>query len=259
MADNENQPTVQKETRLSAIYIPMRVMSGMTYTKAEHYSHPVDTQKLTMKLQRLQENGAAEAGEEDEVAPSVDVHFEPVMKLEQLDEIKTFEEDEEALFKMRSKLFRFDKANNEWKERGTGDVKFLKHKETGKIRLLMRREKTHKICANHYVTPEMTLSPNVGSDRSWVWSCLADYSEGEAAAELLAIRFANSENANKFKAQFLEAQKHNIDLDSKSTSKPAEAEPKVEEDKLEEKKEAPKEEAKAEEKKAEEPKKEESA
>lgn len=33
-----------------------------------------------------------------------------------------------------------------------GDVKFLKHKETGKIRVLMRREKTLKICANHYST-----------------------------------------------------------------------------------------------------------
>ena len=72
------------------------------------------------------------------------------MKLEQLNEIKTFEEDEETLFKMRAKLFRFDKVVNEWKERGTGDAKFLKHKQSGKIRLLMRRDKTHKICANHY-------------------------------------------------------------------------------------------------------------
>ena len=38
----------------------------------------------------------------------------------------------------------------EWKERGTGEIKLLKHKETGKIRVLMRRDKTLKICANHY-------------------------------------------------------------------------------------------------------------
>ena len=50
----------------------------------------------------------------------------------------------------REKLFRFDKENTQWKERGTGDVKFLKHREKGKIRLLMRREKTLKVCANHY-------------------------------------------------------------------------------------------------------------
>lgn len=50
----------------------------------------------------------------------------------------------------RAKLFRFDNESKQWKERGTGDVKFLKHKETGKVRLLMRREKTLKLCANHY-------------------------------------------------------------------------------------------------------------
>jgi Ran-binding protein 1 len=47
-------------------------------------------------------------------------------------------------------MYRFDKPANEWKERGTGDVKLLQHKETKKIRVLMRRDKTHKICANHY-------------------------------------------------------------------------------------------------------------
>lgn len=56
------------------------------------------------------------------------------------------------LFCRRAKLFRFASENDppEWKERGTGDVKLLKHKEKGTIRLLMRRDKTLKICANHY-------------------------------------------------------------------------------------------------------------
>jgi RanBP1 domain len=49
----------------------------------------------------------------------------------------------------RAKLFRFDSTSNEWKERGTGDVKLLEHKETKKIRLVMRRDKTLKVCANH--------------------------------------------------------------------------------------------------------------
>lgn len=132
--------------------------------------------------------------EEEEVEPSPEVEFEPVVKLEQLDDIKTFEEDEETMFKIRAKMFRFDKSTNEWKERGTGDVKFLKHKISTKVRLLMRRDKTHKICANHYITSDMTLSMNVGSDRSWVYSALADFSEGEARPELLAIRFANTES-----------------------------------------------------------------
>jgi Ran-binding protein 1 len=64
-------------------------------------------------------------------------------------EVKTLEENEEILFKMRAKLFRFDKPLSQWKERGTGEVKLLKHFETNKIRILMRRDKTHKLCANH--------------------------------------------------------------------------------------------------------------
>ena len=63
---------------------------------------------------------------------------------------KTNEELEEQTFKMRAKLFKFDRESREWKERGTGDVKLLKHKENGKTRLVMRRDKTLKVCANHY-------------------------------------------------------------------------------------------------------------
>ena len=68
-------------------------------------------------------------------------------------ETKTNEELEEQTFKMRAKLFKFDKDSREWKERGTGDVRLLKHKENLKTRLVMRRDKTLKVCANHYGSP----------------------------------------------------------------------------------------------------------
>ena len=48
------------------------------------------------------------------------------------------------------------------------------------------------------VVPDMKLSPNVGSDRSWVWNAAADVSEGEPEAQTLAIRFANSESKLKY-------------------------------------------------------------
>lgn len=95
---------------------------------------------------------------------------------------------------MRAKLFRFDSESNEWKERGTGDVRLLKHKESGKVRLVMRRDKTLKVCANHYVLPSMKLQPNIASERSWVYNVSADVSDGEPTAETLAIRFANAES-----------------------------------------------------------------
>src|ERR1700724_471342 len=107
----------------------------------------------------------------------------------------------------RAKLFRFAKESNEWKERGTGDVKFLKHKHTSKTRIVMRRDQTLKVCANHYstptpltrhllnlVTPDMKLKENIGSDRSWVYTATADVSEGVPTVETLAIRFGNSES-----------------------------------------------------------------
>jgi len=136
-------------------------------------------------------------------------HYEPVIKLTEQVESKTHEEDEDALFKMRAKLFRFDISNSEWKERGTGEVRLLAHKESKKVRLVMRRDKTLKVCANHFVTSDMRLQPNIGSDRSWVWKVAADVSDGEPVAETLAIRFANAENANQFKVSFEDAQKIN--------------------------------------------------
>lgn len=93
---------------------------------------------------------AAEKGEEDEAPESEDVHFEPVIHLTEKVETKTNEESEEQVFKMRAKLFKFVKESSEWKERGTGDVRLLKHHENGKTRLVMRRDKTLKVCANHY-------------------------------------------------------------------------------------------------------------
>jgi Ran-binding protein 1 len=88
--------------------------------------------------------------EQEEAPESEDVHFEPVIRLTEKVNVKTNEELEEQVFKMRAKLFKFVKDSNEWKERGTGDVRLLKHKENGKTRLVMRRDKTLKVCANHY-------------------------------------------------------------------------------------------------------------
>jgi len=172
----------------------------------------------------------AAAGDEDDngVAPEEEaqVEFEPLVKLEEV-KTQTHEEDETVLFKMRAKLFRWESDSWEkevkmWKERGTGDVRFLQHKETRKVRLLMRREKTMKICANFFVAPTIKITENAGSDRSWVWQCI-DFSEEKTDVSTLAIRFANSENAQKFKEQFLEAQTANKELPVAEDSAPAPA------------------------------------
>jgi len=144
--------------------------------------------------------------DQDSAPESPDIHFEPIVKLPMV-ETKTLEEDEDILLCLRAKLFRYDNEADpkEWKERGTGECKILKHKKTGFRRILMRRDKTLKICANHYIYPSMELKPNCGSDRAWVWSTTADFADEEAKEEVLAIRFANAENAQKFKTTFDES------------------------------------------------------
>jgi len=186
----------------------------------------------------MAENTDALAPREEEV----DVHFEPVIKLTEQVDTKTHEEDEDVLFKMRAKLFRFDADSTEWKERGTGDVRLLGHKETKKVRLVMRRDKTFKVCANHVISSDMRLQPNIGSDRSWVWKVAADYSEAPPTAETLAIRFANSEHAAQFKTAFEAAQETNANSigsasAAKSTEQPEATKEETEEVKNEEVKE----------------------
>jgi len=150
-----------------------------------------------------------------------DPHFEPVIRLTEQVDTKTGEEEDEVIFKMRAKLFRFDAALSEWKERGTGDVRLLRNRQSKKVRLVMRRDKTLKVCANHTITSDMQLQPNIGSDRSWVWKVAADYTEDPPTAETLAIRFANSDNAGQFKTNFEEAREANAKLPSSAAPAPA--------------------------------------
>ena len=134
--------------------------------------------------------------------------------MEEVD-VKSGEEDEELLYGngIRAKLFIYGETmldvgtgNKTWKERGIGDVRILKHREHQRIRLLMRQEKTMKVIANHALDPRIVLNPNVGSDRSWVWSAF-DFSQGELVETVFAMRFADSDIANAFKEKFEECQK----------------------------------------------------
>lgn len=155
-----------------------------------------EKEEVTEKKEEAKEEKDGSDAEEE-----ADVHFEPLVHLEKV-EVKTNEEDEEVVYKVRAKLFKFHGDTKEWKERGTGDVKFLKHMHSGKTRILMRRDKTLKVCANHLVQSDYELKANIGSDRSWVYTVTGDVSEGEPEAATLAIRFGNKENADKFKEQF---------------------------------------------------------
>jgi len=157
-----------------------------------------------VETEKQHENG----GDVEEHEEEHDPYFEPVIHLPEV-HIYSMEEDEEDLVKLRAKLFRYDTSEDTpvWKERGTGEIKVLCHLQKNTARVLMRRDKTWKICANHYIAPSMKLLPNCDSDRAWMWSVAADFADETPKPELLAVRFANAENANRFKEAFEEAQR----------------------------------------------------
>ena len=144
----------------------------------------------------------AESTKEAEGQDDNNLHFEAIIPLPDEIQVVTGEEGLEVLFTERAKLYRFDVDSGQWKERGVGEIKLLRHPTSGRGRVLMRREQIKKLCANHNITAGMELKPSVGSDRSWVWYTSADFADGEARPEKLAVKFKTPEIAEKFKDVF---------------------------------------------------------
>ena len=169
--------------------------------------------KMTQVLLPNEEAPEAETNngrneEEKEVVFNQEVDFKPIIELPLVD-VKTLEEEETELIKLRARLYRYenDSGSSEWKERGTGNVKLLKHKTKPSVRLLMRRDHTFKLCANHYITSNMELKPHSNNEKAFIWSTLADFADEISSKELLCIRFGSVENANKFKQAFEQSKK----------------------------------------------------
>nr|GMC53085.1 ran-binding protein 1 homolog C-like [Ipomoea batatas] len=147
----------------------------------------------------LQKKEEEEESSENQPAEDEDTGAQvaPIVRLQEV-AVSTGEENEDVLLDLKAKLYRFDKEGNQWKERGAGTVKLLKHKETGKVRLVMRQSKTLKICANHLVLPTISMQEHAGNEKSCVWHA-ADFADGELKEETFCIRFASIENCKTFK------------------------------------------------------------
>ncbi|GFN96053.1 E3 sumo-protein ligase ranbp2 [Plakobranchus ocellatus] len=150
--------------------------------------------------------GDQEGGADDgAVAPSDDIHFEPVIPLPDLVEVKTGEEDWTALFSHRSKLYKFDKNLSQWKERGTGDIKIMQHNTRVMFRILQRREQVLKVACNHLISLDMELKPMSSSETAWCWTA-NDFTESEPQVEQFAVKFKAKETAVEFKSVFEKCQ-----------------------------------------------------
>ena len=136
--------------------------------------------------------------------------FKPIVHLLPV-ETKTGEEDENILFCEHAELYRFDSLTNEMKERGIGKMKILQHKTTKFCRILMRRDKIFKVCANHRITSQMELNEDQEQENAFLWSAM-DMSDGEVKHETLCVKFKNHDQAKRFFEQFNEAKKINLNI-----------------------------------------------
>lgn len=71
-------------------------------------------------------------------------------------------------------------------------------------RILMRRDQVLKLCANHRITSELKFE--IFNEKQVRWQA-QDFSENDGKYELLAARFKNQEEAQKFKSECEKAQK----------------------------------------------------
>lgn len=58
----------------------------------------------------------------------------------------------------------------------------------------MRRDKTLKVCANHFIQSNYDLKPVKGSQKAFIYTTHADYSDETPKSECLAVRFVNIES-----------------------------------------------------------------
>lgn len=114
------------------------------------------------------------------------------------------EENEDVLFEAKSKAYRF--TDGEWKERGLGPIKLLQDKDSRKIRVLMRREKTLKVCANFFVVPGTKIEEHAGSEKARVLTTM-DCSDGDIRPTFvnMCVKFGSAEKAQGFQDEFEKA------------------------------------------------------
>ena len=148
----------------------------------------------------------------------------------------TGEQQEEELAKFRSKIYRF---RGEWKERGVGELRFLKHKTSGMIRVLNRAEKTHKCIMNHFTIRQEDVLGKLEqlktSNNTWTWAA-QDISDEVPQVEKFCARFTSKEDFEKFQTVFNESCETNGKLIEALKAKQETKEEEKKEEKVEDKK-----------------------
>ncbi|XP_023311768.1 E3 SUMO-protein ligase RanBP2, partial [Anoplophora glabripennis] len=205
-------PAISTQSLLSNVSPPVFSAVAQTKSPSKNVSLGLQIEKTLDKTFSPDKNNST-LNRSNVSTNSVEEHdpcpdFKPIVPLPDEVPVNTGEECETELFCERAKLFRHVNNNGvkEWKERGVGSLKILHNASTAKIRILMRRDQVHKICANHFITKDMLLTPMANNDRAYVWAA-HDFADESVVLEKFCVRFKTSEEAKKFHEAFESAKK----------------------------------------------------
>ena len=169
----------------------------MTQIEKEEIKKDVDE-----KLVNEDKKGEKEDEKEKEFNPEEEV-VEGNWKIVDIPlvEVDNGEKEEEELFSARAKLYRFD--NEEWKERGVGNFRILKNKNSQRRRAILRQDQIFKFRCHFWITGNKLcqLKKLPTAEKSYYWNCI-DYSDNEMKFQRFCIRFKTEEESNKFKETF---------------------------------------------------------
>ena len=158
-------------------------------------------QNNTGKMFSSSGNTVFDSEANEETPENRDIYVQPIVELSTVT-VSTGEEEEEAHFKQRCKLYRYDTSVKKWKENGVGEMKLLYNRNIHKSRLVMRRDQVHKLCANHALSETMKLEPFPSNELTVTWNALGDISDNSPEDKLLAAKFKNKDILSEFKNTF---------------------------------------------------------
>lgn len=97
--------------------------------------------------------------------------------------------DEKDYFRVRAKVYRF--ADDEWKERGQGEILIAENSKEKKYRLLLHRDQTLKCAVNLPLIEGVAVKPLGNSDKAVTVAGL-DFSDNEKKQTVFAVKFTEA-------------------------------------------------------------------
>ncbi|KAI5968028.1 hypothetical protein CANMA_002796 [Candida margitis] len=108
-----------------------------------------------------EENKEQEKKDDDKVEEhEVEGNFAPVVHMNEKKEVQSGEENEETKFTIRAKLMEFDSSNatNPYVNKGLGELKVLRNKETSKSRIIVRADGSLRVLLNTLLSKDVSYS-----------------------------------------------------------------------------------------------------